>query len=71
MLFKYLRNIMTRLNKSFDQVYTLKVTHGDAAENTFDIDDGGKVKNFQLFINRNVECETMNIVLIPLVSFES
>jgi len=36
----------------------------NAAENTFDIDKGGKVKNFQLFVNRNVECENMNIVLV-------
>jgi len=36
----------------------------NAAENTFDIDKGGKVKNFQLFVNRNTECEHMNIVLV-------
>ena len=36
----------------------------NAAENVFDIGKGGNVKNFQLFINRNIACEEMNIVLI-------
>jgi len=36
----------------------------NAAENTFDINKGGKVKNFQVFLNRNTECEHMNIVLV-------
>lgn len=43
----------------------------NAAENIFDIGSGGKVKNFQLFVNRNTKCEEMNIVLIKTdVTFE-
>jgi deoxycytidine triphosphate deaminase len=36
----------------------------NAAENVFDIGSGGKVKNFQIFLNRNTACEEMNIVLV-------
>ena len=36
----------------------------NAAENVFDISKGGNVKNFQIFVNRNYECEEMNIVLV-------
>merc|ERR1711959_753014 len=36
----------------------------NAAENVFDIGKGGMAKNFQVFLNRNVECEEMNIVLV-------
>ena len=36
----------------------------NAAENVFDVSKGGDVKNFQLFVNRNYECEEMNIVLV-------
>ena len=43
----------------------------NAAENTFDINKGGKVKNFQVFLNRNTECEHMNIVLVKTdISFK-
>jgi hypothetical protein len=74
-MLKSVVQVPSKHNDAVDQVVRWGLYTGantwNAAENVFDIGSGGKVKNFQIFLNRNTQCEEMNIVLVKTdVSFK-
>ena len=74
-MLKSVVKVPSKHNDAVDQIVRWGLYTGantwNAAENVFDIGSGGKVKNFQIFLNRNTQCEEMNIVLVKTdVSFK-